>query len=52
MDKISEKNSSFYVKYRTTGKVKFLFSRHLLVALTKFSFWEEGWALGCNSMKF
>ena len=51
-DKIFEKNSSFHVKWRTTGKVQFLFSRSLLLVLTKFSFWEEDWALGYTSMKF
>ena len=39
--KIFEKNSSFHVKQGTTGKVQFLFSRSLLLVLTKFSFWEE-----------
>ena len=50
--KIFEKNSSFHVKQHTTGKVQFLFSRSLLLVLAKFSFWEEEWALGYNSMKF
>ena len=49
--KIFETNSSFHVKQRTTGKLQLLFSSFLLV-LTKFSFWEEDWALGYNSMKF
>ena len=35
-DKIFEKNSSFQVKKHTTGKVLFLFSRGLLLVLTKF----------------
>ena len=52
MDKIFEKNSSFHVKKYTTGKVRFLFSRKLLLVLTKFYFWEEDWALGYTSMKF
>ena len=34
-DKIFEKNFSFQVKQRTTGKVQFLFSRSLLLVLTK-----------------
>ena len=51
-DKIFDKNSSFHVKSRTTGKVQFLFSRSLLLALTKFSFWEEDWALSYTSTKF
>ena len=51
-DKIFEKNSSFHVKWRTTGKVQFLFSRSLLLVLTKFSIWEEDWPLGYTSMKF
>ena len=49
--KILETNSSFYVKQRTTGKVQFFFSSLLLI-LTKFSFCEEDWAPGYNSMKF
>ena len=51
MDKIFEKNSSFHVKKHTTGKVRFLFSRKLLLVLTKFYLWEEDWALGYTSMK-
>ena len=51
-DKIFEKISSYPVKYRTTGKVQILFSRSLLLVLTKLSFWEEDWALGYTSMKF
>ena len=51
-DKIFEKNSSFHVKQRTTGKLQFLFSRRLLLVLTKFSFWEENWPLGYTSIKF
>ena len=50
--KIFETNSSFHVKQRTTGKVQFLFFSRFLLVLTKFSFWEEDWALGYNSMKF
>ena len=51
-DKICEKNSSFHVKYRAMGKVQFLFSRRLLLVLTKFSIWEEDLALGYTSTKF
>ena len=36
--KIFEKSSGFHVKYRTTGKVQFLFSRRFLPALIKFLF--------------
>ena len=50
--KIFETNSSFHVKQRTTGKVQFVFFSSFLLVLTKFLFWEEGWALGYNSMKF
>ena len=50
--KIFEENSSFHVKQRTMGKAQFLFSSSFLVVLTKFSFWEEDWALGYSSMKF
>ena len=45
-------NSSFRVKERSTGKVQFLFFSSSLLVLTKFSFWEEDWTLGYNSMKF
>ena len=34
------------------GKVEFLFSSSFLLVSTKFSFWEEDWALGYNSIKF
>ena len=50
-DKIFEKNSSFHVKEGTTGKVHFLFARSLLLVLTKFTVWEEDWALGYTSTK-
>ena len=50
--KILETNSSFYVKQRTTGKVQFLFFSYFLPILTNFSFWEEDWAPGYNSIKF
>ena len=33
------------------GKVQFQFLNSFLLLLTKFSFWEEDWALGYNSMK-
>ena len=44
-DKIVEKNSSFHVKQCTTGKFQSLFSRALFLVFTKFSFFEEDWAL-------
>ena len=50
--KISERRSTFYVKQHTTGKVQFLFFRRFLRVPAKFLFWEEGLALGDNSMKF
>ena len=50
--KIFETNSSFHVKQRTTGKVQSLFLSSFLLVLTKFSFWEEEWALGYNSIIF
>ena len=34
-EKIFEGNSSFYVKYDTTGKVQFLFLRNFLLLLKK-----------------
>ena len=49
--KISETNSSFHVKKRTTGKVSFLFSKSFLLVLTKLAFWHEDWEL-YHSMKF
>ena len=49
--KLEAKNCSFYVKQCTKGKIQFLFFSSLLPMLTKFSFWEEDWALGYNSMK-
>ena len=52
VDKIFEKTLVFIVNWRTTRKNQFLFSRNLLLVLTKFSFWEEHWAPGYNSMKF
>ena len=51
-DKMCETNSSFHVKYRTTGKVKFPFSRSFVLVLTKFSFWKEGGTLCYNLMQF
>ena len=51
MDKILEKYPSFLLKYRTTGKVQFLYSSIFLLLLTKFRFSEEGWPLGSHSMK-
>ena len=50
--KLFETNPSFHVKQRTTGKVQFLFFSSFLLMLTKFSIWEEGWALGYNAVKF
>ena len=49
---IFEANSSFYLKERTRRKVQFLFFISFLLTSTKFSFWEEEWALAYNSMKF
>ena len=40
------------MKQCTTGKLPFLFLKSFLLALTKFSFWEENWAIGYNFMKF
>ena len=50
--RIFETKSTFHVKQRTTGKVQFPFVSSFLLVLTKFSFSEEDWALGYNSMKF
>ena len=33
-------------------KFNFCFSRVFLLALTKFLFWQRGWALGHHSMRF
>ena len=35
----------------TMGKVQFLFFSNFLQVLATFTFWEEDWALGYNSMK-
>ena len=51
-DKIFEKNSSFHVNWCTTGRVQFLFSKSLLLVLTKSFLGEEDWVLGYTSMKF
>ena len=48
--KISETNFSVSVKLRVTGKVQFQFLNSFSLVLTKFSFWEEDWALGDNSI--
>ena len=34
------------------GKFNFYFSKSFLLVLTKFSFWQEDWALGCYSVNF
>ena len=44
-DKVFGENSSFYVKYHTTERFEFLFSRSLLLLLAKSFFWEWDWAL-------
>ena len=49
--KIDETNFSVSVKQHTTGKVQFQFLNTFTLVLTKFSFWEENWALGYSSMK-
>ena len=33
-------------------KFNFYFCKSFLLVLTKFSFWQEDWALGYHSMKF
>ena len=50
--KIFETKSSFHMKQCTTEKVQFLFFKSFLLVSTKFSFWQENWALGYHSMKF
>ena len=49
--KISETNSSFRVKYRTTGNVLLLFFGTFLLVLTTFLFWQAEWALGYHFLK-
>ena len=49
---VSETNSSFHVKWHTTGKVYFLFFKNFLLVLTKFLFGQGDWALGYLSMEF
>ena len=48
--KIFEINSSFYVKWRTKGKVLFL--KNFFLVFTKFLFRQGDWALGYYSMEF
>ena len=48
--KIFETNSSFHVKWRTTGKVLLLIFGTFLLVLTEFSFWHGGWVLDYHSM--
>ena len=43
---------SFHVKWRSVGKVSFLFFKSVLLVLTKVSFWQQAWAIGYYSMKF
>ena len=50
--RIFETNSSFDVNQRTTGKVQILSFKVFLLVITKFSFWQEDWALVYHSMKF
>ena len=50
--KVSETISDFHMTQRTTGKVKFLFSKSFFAVLTKFIFWQAEWALGYHSVKF
>ena len=40
IDKISETNSIFHVKWGTTGKVQFLFSRSFLLGYNSIKFWD------------
>ena len=50
IDKIFEIKCCFHVKKGTT-KVAFAFFKIFLLVLTKFSFLEEDWALGSNSIR-
>ena len=50
--KIFETNSRFHVKKRAMEKAFFVFFRSFLLVLTKFSFWQEDWALAYHSMTF
>ena len=50
--KIFETNSSFHVKYCTTGKVQFLSLKRFLLALTKLLFPKVHWQLDYHSMTF
>ena len=52
MGKIFVKNSSFHAKQPTTGDFKFLFLISFVLALTKFSFWEEDLAAVYNYISF
>ena len=50
--RIFQSNSSFHMKWYTTGKVYSRFFKRFLLVLTKFSFWQGDWALGYHSMRF
>ena len=50
--RIIEANCSFHVKWRTAGKVGFLFLRSFPLVLARLSFWRGCWALGYHSMGF
>ena len=45
MGKIFEKNFRFHLKYRTAGKIQYLVFSNFLLVFTKYSFWEEDWAI-------
>ena len=49
--KIYKTNFIVSVKWHITEKVQLQFLNSFLLVLTKFSFWEEDWALGYNSVK-
>ena len=51
-ENISETNSGFHVKERTTWKVLLLFFETFLLVLSKFLFWQGECALGYHFSKF
>ena len=44
MEKVLGVKSSFRVKWRTAGKVQFLYFRRFLLVLARSSLWGWGWA--------
>ena len=48
--KISETNSNFQLKWRTTRKISIF--QEFSSSINKLSFWQRGWTLGYHSVRF